>query len=152
MEFADLKELLVQFDESTIREFDLNKGDFHLYLSKNEQRVSAQPLPVAVGQTPAVETAEVISAPVQPADVAVAVEAGQTVDSPLVGVAYLSGAPGEAAFKQVGDKVAIGDTLCIVEAMKIMNEINSDVAGTVTEILIQNEDVVEYGQALFRIV
>ncbi|WP_314061033.1 acetyl-CoA carboxylase biotin carboxyl carrier protein [uncultured Vagococcus sp.] len=149
MEFAELKELLAQFDDSTIREFDLNNGDFHLYLSKNEQRVT-QPLPVPVAQPPAVETAEAIPAPVQPAEVAV--EAGQTVDSPLVGVAYLSGAPGEPAFKQVGDTVAVGDTLCIVEAMKIMNEINSDVAGTVTDILIQNEDVVEYGQALFRIV
>lgn len=150
MEFAKLTELLTQFDESSIREFDLNTGDFHLYLSKNEQSAKTTqavsvPAPVASPE-PAVKASEDVPTP------PVAVETGQTVDSPLVGVAYLSGAPGEPAFKQVGDSVAVGETLCIVEAMKIMNEINSDVAGTVTEVLIQNEDVVEYGQPLFRIV
>lgn len=150
MEFAELKELLAQFDGSSIREFDLNKGEFHLYLSKNEQSVKSSQ-PVSAPAVPVtVESVEAVAAIVQPTEVAV--EVGQTVDSPLVGVAYLSGAPDEPAFKQVGDTVAVGDTLCIVEAMKIMNEINSDVAGTVAEILIENEDVVEYGQALFRIV
>lgn len=73
------------------------------------------------------------------------------VTSPFVGTYYESPGPGEAAFVKVGDRVAVGQTLCILEAMKIMNEIDAEVAGTITEILVSNESLVEFGQPLFRI-
>lgn len=73
------------------------------------------------------------------------------ITSPFVGTFYTSPAPGEANFVSVGDKVSAGKTLCILEAMKIMNEIESDVAGEVVEICVENESLVEYGQPLFKI-
>ena len=157
MDFEQLKDLLAQFDQSSVRELNLQKDDFNLYLNKNEQ---SQGVALAAPSTPVATPAPVAEAPVvavAPApgvtsEATTSVAVGATVDSPIVGVVYLSSAPDEPVFKKVGDAVAVGDTLCIVEAMKIMNEITSDVAGTITEILIKNEDVVEYGQALFRIV
>lgn len=151
MDFSELKELMTLFEEGTIREFDLQKDDFHLYLSKNKQSTqqvvtTIDSIPNAVAPQLATEVTQVNEKPVVNE-----MAKGSTVDSPIVGVVYLSGSPGEAPFKAVGDTVKVGETLCIVEAMKIMNEIVSDVAGTITEILIDNEDVVEYGQPLFRI-
>lgn len=149
MEFNQLKELLEQFNESEIREFKLEQEGFQLYLNKNE--MSQGQVTELVKE---VEPATVVEkAPIPSTSTNEPVPAeGKTVDSPIVGVAYLSSGPNEPAFKNIGDTVAVGDTLCIVEAMKIMNEITSDVAGTVTEVLVKNEDVVEYGQPLFRIV
>ena len=80
-----------------------------------------------------------------------AVVEGVTIDSPLVGVAYLTPSPDKPAFKSVGDKVAKGEVVCIVEAMKVMNEITSDVAGEIVEVLVDNEQVVEFNQPLFRV-
>ena len=154
MNFSEIKELLELFEAGSIRELDLNQGDLSLYLNKNEesrpvtQEVTPQQvIPVSAPAAPvAVETTAPV-AEVKPTEEA----EGTAVSSPIVGVIYTSSEPSAPAFVSVGDKVAVGDTLCIVEAMKIMNEIKSDVAGTVTEILIENEDVVEFGQALFRI-
>ncbi|SKA78095.1 biotin carboxyl carrier protein [Clostridium sp. USBA 49] len=79
-------------------------------------------------------------------------EEGFIVTSPIVGTFYASSGPGAEPFVKVGSKVKKGDTLCIIEAMKLMNEIESEVDGTVTEILVENEQMVEYGQPLFRII
>lgn len=155
MNFAEIKELLELFETGSIRELDLNQGDLSLYLNKNED--SRPVVQESAPQTVTAPTQVVPSAPVEAAQAPVAeskpaVEAeGTAVKSPIVGVVYTSSEPSAPSFVSVGDKVAVGDTLCIVEAMKIMNEIKSDVAGIVTEILIENEDVVEFGQALFRI-
>lgn len=156
MDFKELKELLTIFDDSSIREFSLDKDEFNLYLSKNEQgRPVTEPVETPSQQV-LTDVQPVTSQPLPQRDTSgVSQEAvtaeGKTVDSPIVGVIYLSSSPDEPVFKKVGDQVAVGDTLCIVEAMKIMNEITSDISGTITEILIENEDVVEFGQALFRI-
>ncbi|MBO0488005.1 acetyl-CoA carboxylase biotin carboxyl carrier protein [Vagococcus fluvialis] len=155
MNFAEIKELLELFEAGSIRELDLNQGDLSLYLNKNED--SRPVVQESASQMVTAPTQVVPSAPVEAAQAPVAeskpaVEAeGTAVKSPIVGVVYTSSEPSAPSFVSVGDKVAVGDTLCIVEAMKIMNEIKSDVAGIVTEILIENEDVVEFGQALFRI-
>jgi acetyl-CoA carboxylase biotin carboxyl carrier protein len=102
--------------------------------------------PVALAPTPVVaaapaETAVAPSAPAAPA--------GHAVKSPMVGTFYRSSSPGAAPFIQIGSVVKEGDTLCIIEAMKILNEIESDKAGTVTQILCENGQAVEYGQPLF---
>ena len=152
MSFSDIKELLELFEAGSVRELDLKQGDLSLYLSKNETSRHVQPMisaqPIAVEVPIAPENNPVVKPTI--AEVVPVVE-GEAVTSPIVGIIYTSSDPSSPKFVNVGDKVAVGDTLCIVEAMKIMNEIKSDVAGVVTEILIENEDVVEFGQTLFRI-
>ncbi|WP_288393725.1 acetyl-CoA carboxylase biotin carboxyl carrier protein [uncultured Vagococcus sp.] len=152
MNFVEIKELLELFEAGSIRELDLNQGDLSLYLNKNEDSrpVVQESAPQMVATPTQIAPVEAAQAPVAESKPAVEAE-GTAVKSPIVGVVYTSSEPSAPSFVSVGDKVAVGDTLCIVEAMKIMNEIKSDVAGIVTEILIENEDVVEFGQALFRI-
>jgi acetyl-CoA carboxylase biotin carboxyl carrier protein len=102
-------------------------------------------------QVAPVAAAPVVAAPVAPveAPVPVAAPAGHAVKSPMVGTFYRSSSPGAAPFIQIGSVVKEGDTLCIIEAMKILNEIESDKSGTVTQILCENGQAVEYGQPLF---
>lgn len=98
-----------------------------------------------------------VAASAQPATVAVAAPvepprpAGVEVLAPIVGTFYAAASPDAADFVRVGDRVKVGQVLCIIEAMKLMNEIEAEVGGTVVEVLVRNEDPVEYGQALFRI-
>lgn len=150
--FSEIKEIVALINQSNLTEFHVKDQQFELYLNKNaqaqktmEQAASApQAAPVAVAPTPIVET-PVVDVPVVPA----ADVTGKEITSPLVGVAYLKPSPDKANFKQVGDTVKKGDVLCILEAMKVMNEIVSDVDGTIAAVLIENEAVVEYGQPLF---
>lgn len=160
MNVSEVKDLLAQFDTSTVKTLDLTIDNVELHLSKNEGFAPTTPatspqsgqLSTAPTNAPVAPTAETQAfASKQEETSESSTPSGKTVDSPIVGVVYLSSAPEKPAFKKVGDKVAVGETLCIVEAMKLMNEITSDLAGTVTEILVENEEVVEYGQPLFRI-
>ena len=89
--------------------------------------------------------------PMTPTDVPVPVVVGHTVKSPMVGTFYRSASPGAKVFVEVGSSIKAGETLCIIEAMKILNEIESDKSGTVTQILCENGQAVEYGQPLFVI-
>jgi len=166
MNISEIKDLLAQFDASTLREFSYKNNGEELNLSKNQtSSVTAAPVaptvevvapapqapvaPVAPVAAPtAVETpatpVEETSAPAQAAE-------GEVVESPLVGVAYLSPSPEKPAFVSVGDTVKKGQTLLIVEAMKVMNEVPAPKDGVVTEILVANEEVVDYGKGLVRI-
>ncbi|MFC6346343.1 acetyl-CoA carboxylase biotin carboxyl carrier protein [Vagococcus carniphilus] len=153
MNFSEIKELLELFESSSIREMDLKKEDLSLYLNKNEM---SRQVVTETQATPKIEKTQPSEAEAPVKETVAVTEQpteaqGETVNAPIVGVIYTASDPSAPAFVQVGDKVSVGDTLCIIEAMKIMNEVKSDVAGTVTEILIENEDVVEFGQALFRI-
>lgn len=151
MNINEVKELLAKFDQSTLTEFDLTEGNFELYMNKNkDSRRQAAPAPVAPAApvpAPAVTSETAPGATTAPK----AAPSGHIVKSPIVGVVYLQPSPDKPAFKAVGEKVKKGDVLCIVEAMKLMNEIVSDKDGTVTEVLIENEAVVEFGQPLFCI-
>ncbi|WP_019789060.1 acetyl-CoA carboxylase biotin carboxyl carrier protein [Streptococcus sobrinus] len=156
MNISEIKDLMTQFDGSSLREFAYNNNGESLVLSKNDAK---PPSPVAA-PAPA-PVAEVVSAPVaapvsseavaesSPAP-ALAAE-GDLVESPLVGVAYLASAPDKPAFVSVGDSVKKGQTLLIIEAMKVMNEVPAPKDGVVTEILVDNEEVVEFGKGLVRI-
>lgn len=160
MNISEIKDLLAQFDASTLREFSYKNNGEELNLSKNQtSSVTAAPVaptvevvapaPVApVAEPAAVETparpVEEASAPAQAAE-------GEVVESPLVGVAYLSPSPEKPAFVSVGDTVKKGQTLLIVEAMKVMNEVPAPKDGVITEILVANEEVVDYGKGLVRI-
>lgn len=145
MNISEIKDLLAQFDASTLREFSYKNNGEELNLSKNQtSSVTAAPVaaPAAV-ETPATPVEEA-SAPPQAAE-------GEVVESPLVGVAYLSPSPEKPAFVSVGDTVKKGQTLLIVEAMKVMNEVPAPKDGVITEILVANEEVVDYGKGLVRI-
>ena len=142
-----------QFDQSSLREFSYSNAGETLHFSKNQQVIAAPspkleaPVAPASPAVPAAETSEPA-----PAEASVSPMAeGAVVKSPLVGVAYLSPSPDKPAFVAVGDTVKKGQTLMIIEAMKVMNEVPADREGVVTEILVANQDVVEYGQGLVRI-
>lgn len=151
MNITEIKDLMSQFDQSSLREFSYSNAGETLYFSKNQQATVAPSAiveaPTSPAPVPAVEMSE--PAPVE-ASSAPAAE-GAVVESPLVGVAYLSPAPDKPAFVTVGDTVKKGQTLMIIEAMKVMNEVPADRDGVVTEILVANQDVVEFGQGLVRI-
>ncbi|HGZ8094450.1 TPA: acetyl-CoA carboxylase biotin carboxyl carrier protein [Streptococcus pneumoniae] len=160
MNLNDIKDLMTQFDQSSLREFSYKNGTDELQFSKNEARpvpevatqvapapVLATPSPVAPTSAPAETVAEEVPAP---AEASVATE-GNLVESPLVGVVYLAAGPDKSAFVTVGDSVKKGQTLVIIEAMKVMNEIPAPKDGVVTEILVSNEEMVEFGKGLVRI-
>lgn len=161
MNLNEIKDLMAQFDQSSLREFSYKNGTDELQFSKNEARMASEapaqvaPVPTAVAASP------VVSAPLTPveraveeapapAETTVAPE-GDVVESPLVGVAYLAAGPDKPAFVTVGDSVKKGQTLVIIEAMKVMNEIPAPKDGVVTEILVSNEEMVEFGKGLVRI-
>lgn len=163
MNISEIKDLLAQFDASTLREFSYKNGGEELSLSKNQtSSVVASPVAPAVEvispapQAPVVPvaapTVDVVPS-VSDTDVAAPASAaeGDVVESPLVGVAYLSSAPDKPAFVSVGDKVTKGQTLLIIEAMKVMNEVPAPKDGVITEILVTNEEMVEFGKGLVRI-
>lgn len=160
MNLNDIKDLMTQFDQSSLREFSYKNGTDELQFSKNEARpvpevatqvapapVLATPSPVAPTSAPAETVAEEVPAP---AEASVATE-GNLVESPLVGVVYLAAGPDKPAFVTVGDSVKKGQTLVIIEAMKVMNEIPAPKDGVVTEIHVSNEEMVEFGKGLVRI-
>jgi len=153
---TEIKDLMSQFDQSSLREFSYSNAGETLHFSKNQQAIAAPspkleaPLAPVAPASPAVPAAET-SEPA-PAEASICpVAEGAVVESPLVGVAYLSPSPDKPAFVAVGDTVKKGQTLMIIEAMKVMNEVPADRDGVVTEILVANQDVVEYGQGLVRI-
>ena len=158
MNLNDIKDLMAQFDQSSLREFSYKNGTDELQFSKNEARLVSEvapqvaPAPVLATPSPVAPTsapAETVTEEV-PAEASVAAE-GDLVESPLVGVAYLAAGPDKPAFVTVGDSVKKGQTLVIIEAMKVMNEIPAPKDGVVTEILVSNEEMVEFGKGLVRI-
>ena len=161
MNLNEIKDLMAQFDQSSLREFSYKNGQDELQFSKNEARiVSEAPTPVPSAPA-AVVASSAVSAPSTPVESPVA-EApapaestvgpeGDVVESPLVGVAYLAAGPDKPAFVTVGESVKKGQTLVIIEAMKVMNEIPAPKDGVVTEILVSNEEMVEFGKGLVRI-
>ena len=161
MNLNEIKDLMAQFDQSSLREFSYKNGTDELQFSKNEARMASE-APAQVAPAPAaVAPSPVVSAPSTPVESAVeeapapaettVAPAGDVVESPLVGVAYLAAGPDKPAFVTVGDSVKKGQTLVIIEAMKVMNEIPAPKDGVVTEILVSNEEMVEFGKGLVRI-
>ena len=160
MNLNDIKNLMAQFDQSSLREFSYKNGTDELQFSKNEARLVSEvapqvaPAPVLATPSPAAPTsapAEPITEEVQAAAEASVAAEGDVVESPLVGVAYLAAGPDKPNFVSVGDTVKKGQTLVIIEAMKVMNEIPAPKNGVVTEVLVENEEMVEFGKGLVRI-
>ena len=150
MDIRKVKKLIELLEESGIAEIEITEGDDSVRISRYPTSgYAAAPQPVAV-QAPAVAASAGV-----PAAPAAAPEAsaprGHAVTAPMVGTMYTSPSPTADVFIKVGDTVAVGDTVCIIEAMKMMNQIEADVAGTVLAIEAQNGDPVEFGQTLIVI-
>jgi acetyl-CoA carboxylase biotin carboxyl carrier protein len=148
MDIRKVKKLIELLEESGIAELEINEGEESVRIS----RYSSAPAPVSYAPAPA--------APAPAAPVAAATEessdedslpSGHIVKSPMVGTFYSSSSPGAKPFVNVGDSVTEGETVCIVEAMKILNQIEADVSGIVKAILVENAQPVEYGQPLMII-
>ncbi len=149
MDLRKLKKLIDLVEESGISELELTEGEEKVRISRALMPSNAPVMQyMAAPQTAPVAQ----SAPVPTAAAPVVAEVeGHTVKSPMVGSFYRSSSPDAKPFVDVGTKVAIGDTLCIIEAMKLLNEIESDVACVVKKILLENGQPVEYGEPLFII-
>ena len=151
----DLRELVEFLKANEIAEFDMEQADLKVRIKfAGEPAAATSGLDLA--QLRSLIAAAPAAAPAAPAASAVAAPAAveeslHDVKSPIVGTFYESPAPGAPAFVQIGDQVEVGQVLCIVEAMKLMNEIEADVSGTVTGILVEDGAPVEYGQPLFKI-
>ncbi len=160
MDLRKLKTLIDLVSDSNVTELEITEAEGKVRIVKGAVASGAPVLtqqvmvPASAPAAPAAPTAAQIAdaAAVTAAAVAAdAAAAGHNVKSPMVGTFYRSSSPGAAPFVQVGDTVKEGDTLCIIEAMKILNEIESDKAGTVKQVLCENGQAVEYGQALYII-
>ena len=153
MDLRKLKTLIDLVSESNVSELEITEAEGKVRIVKASPAM--MPAPVTYSMAPAataVAPAPVVEVAAAPAAVAApAAPAGHTVKSPMVGTFYRSSAPGAKPFVEVGASIKEGDTICIVEAMKILNEIEADKSGTVTQILVQNGQAVEYGQPLFVI-
>ncbi|TXI67377.1 MAG: acetyl-CoA carboxylase biotin carboxyl carrier protein [Limnohabitans sp.] len=154
MDLRKLKTLIDLVSESNVSELEITEAEGKVRIVKSAGVALVAPAVAAPAALAPVMAAPAVAAPsVSPESAAPAapVVAGHTVKSPMVGTFYRSSSPGAAPFVQIGSVVKEGDTLCIVEAMKILNEIESDKAGTVTQILCENGQAVEYGQPMFVI-
>jgi acetyl-CoA carboxylase biotin carboxyl carrier protein len=155
MDLRKLKTLIDLVAESGIAEIEVTEGEDKVRIVKHAPTlVAAAPAApvqtVMAGATAALPPATAAAAPVG-AEAAPEPPKGNIVKSPMVGTFYRSPSPGAKAFVEVGQAVKPGDTLCIIEAMKLLNEIEAEVAGEVTEVLVENGQPVEYGQPLFVI-
>ena len=152
MDLRKLKTLIDLVSESNVSELEITEAEGKVRIVKASGMPMMMQQP-AMAMMPMASQA-IPTQPAQPAEAVapVAVEpAGHAVKSPMVGTFYRSSSPGSSAFVEIGTVVKEGDTVCIIEAMKILNEIEADKSGTVTKILSENGQAVEYGQALFMI-
>jgi acetyl-CoA carboxylase biotin carboxyl carrier protein len=148
MDLRKLKTLIDLVSDSNVSELEITEaeGKVRIVKSSGTPQVMQQP---AVAMVAAPSAAPAVVAPA--AEAAPAVETRHAVKSPMVGTFYRSASPGAKPFMEVGDVVKEGETICIIEAMKILNEIEADKSGTVSKILCENGQAVEYGQPLFLI-
>ena len=150
MDLRKLKTLIDLVETSGIAELEIQEGEERVRITRTvpqgQQSVTFHTSPQHAGPA-SVPAAVATAAPVEAT--APAAPEGHAVKSPMVGTFYRSASPGAKAFVEIGDVVAQGDTLCIVEAMKLMNEIEADASGTIKSILAENGQAVEYGQPLF---
>ena len=150
LDYNQIKELIKEIDSSSLRVFELENSEIKLKISKNEENslykentsntMASENSKVFTKETKTLETTEELIK-----------ENLNIVKSPLVGTYYSSSTPGGSPYVEVGSKVKKGDVLCIVEAMKIMNEITSEVDGEIVEALRNDEEIVEFGMELFKI-
>lgn len=154
MDIRELKRLLAAVADADIGEFALETSDYKISLKRGQAavtQVQVASVPVQAAVPEAAAAAAPAAAPAE-SGVAAALDPQLTdVNAPIVGTFYAAPAPDSPDYVRVGDRVSRGTVLCIIEAMKLMNEIEAETDGVIAEILVNNEDPVEYGQTLFRI-
>jgi acetyl-CoA carboxylase biotin carboxyl carrier protein len=147
MDLRKLKTLIDLVSESNISELEITEADGKVRIVKSEGPAAvpmmAMPMAPVAAAAPAQAAAPVAAAPAE--------ETGHIVKSPMVGTFYRASSPNAKSFAEVGQQIKEGEPICIIEAMKIMNEIDADKSGTITKILVENGQPVEFGQALFVI-
>ncbi len=141
IDIATLKEYIKVLEDSSLQTLELSDGKDSIYLEKPS---AAAPAAAPVAAVPAVSA----PAPVQEAAPA---DSGKTINAPIVGVFYAAPSPDSEPYVSVGKRVSKGDTVCIIEAMKCMNEIQAEFDGEITEVLVNNGDLVEFDQPLFKV-
>lgn len=154
MDIRSIRKLIEIVEQSDIAEIEIKEGEHNIRISRSKEPVMMQaPTQMAYQATaPAPAPAAPAAAATETAAPAEAAEvSGHSITSPMVGTFYNAPSPDASPFVNVGDQVSVGDTLCIIEAMKIMNPIEADVSGTVKKVMVQNAEPVEFGQALFII-
>lgn len=155
LDYNQIKELIKEIDSSSLRVFELENNDIKLKLSKNEENSSYKE---NIINTTSSESSTVLKKETKTSTEETLIQTEELIEenlnivkSPLVGTYYSSSTPGGSPYVEVGSKVKKGDVLCIVEAMKIMNEITSEVDGEIVEALRSDEEIVEFGMELFKI-
>lgn len=159
MKFAEIQELIAQIDQSEIQKLELDFEGGHILIDKRE--IAEQPVQ-AIGSGEEVAEQQEQASPLLTTSAKAASESVEQaskvktntvkVKAPLVGIVYLQPSPDKPQYKKVGDHVQMGEVVCLIEAMKMMTEIKSTSSGTITEILVANEEVVEYDQPLMTII
>lgn len=161
MEYSEIKELIEIFEKTDLNDMEVMLGNDRLRLNRSP----VSPFPPIPPMAPAGATGvtggfgepenvkrEKAEEKIQTEEVEEVKKAdGKVITAPIVGTFYRSSAPGEEPFVKEGDTIAAGDVVCIIEAMKFMNEVNSEISGTIVEIFVQDGEFVEYGQELFRV-
>jgi acetyl-CoA carboxylase biotin carboxyl carrier protein len=149
MDIRKVKKLIELLEESNIDELEIHEGEESVRISRNSTRVAAAPIaaPVAAAAPAPVAAAALAAAPAAAAE-----PEGHVLRSPMVGTFYRSPSPGAKAFVEEGQSVQAGDVLCIVEAMKMMNQIEADKSGTIGKILVEDGQPLEFDQPLFTII
>jgi acetyl-CoA carboxylase biotin carboxyl carrier protein len=151
MDIRKIKKLIELIEESDVEEIEISEGEESVRITRRSKNAAAPAQMYAAPAAAPVAAAPVAAAPVAaaPAEAAApAAPSGHSVNSPMVGTFYRSPAPGAASFAEVGQSVSIGDTICIVEAMKMMNQIEADKSGVIKAILVEDGEPVEFDQPL----
>jgi len=147
MNIKEIQEMIKLMQENDITEFQLERNGLKIVLKRGKAQVEVVS---AMAHAPAVHT-PIPSTSVPPKEEAKEPSNLKEIGSPMVGTFYASPSPESVPYAQVGKQVNVGDVVCIIEAMKVMNEIKSEIAGVIAEILVENGQPVEYGQPLFRV-
>ncbi len=152
MDIRKIKKLIELLEESNIEELEIKEGEESVRISRGSKLIAApaymQPAPIAAPAPIAPAAPAPVAAPTAPAEPEIS---GHALRSPMVGSFYRSPSPGAAPFAEVGKKVNVGDVICIVEAMKMMNQIEADKAGVIESILVEDGEPVEFDQPLIVI-
>ena len=151
MDIRKVKKLIELLEESGIAEIEIKEGEESVRISRGSPAASTSQIIMPQASTAPISSPQPSTETAPTVDEQVATHDGHTVSSPMVGTFYEAPAPGQKAFVEIGQEVQVGETLCIIEAMKMLNQIEADKAGKIKAVLVENGQPVEYGQALFVI-
>lgn len=146
MDIRKVKKLIELLEESGMAEIEIHEGEESVRISRGQAPIIQAPMPAPVAGRPISQSTQE-----QVIDEERPLVEGKQITSPMVGTFYAAASPESSAFVKLGDQISVGDTLCIIEAMKIMNPIEAEIGGTISAILVDNASPVEFGQPLFVI-